>query len=242
MADIALFGDDKWDDDIISIVVCEDHAMMRRRLVVGLESHADLEVMAEAADGAHAIALCRAFVPDLAIIGMRVEHIGGPSTAAGIREVSPNTKVVVLIAAEDETEAVLALKAGASGFVSRDGIEHTARVVRAVCAGVVALPPLVVQRVLEEYNRLALGAERAGDGVGPPVLTDRERTVLEHLAGGQTYATAGTSLGVKDFTARNLAANAIEKLARHARVEAVAYAVQERRAARGGDPRPSPVE
>jgi len=228
------FGTDKWHDDVIRVVVCDDHALLRRRLLIELESQSDIDVLAEAADGEHAIALCRELAPDVAIVGMRVEHIGGPRTAAGIREVAGGAHVVVLVAHDDAREAVRAIKAGVTGFINRDAIEQSTTVVRAVSAGIVALPPLVVQRVLDEYENLGRQAPTSPASAGaatplpPPVITEREAAILEQLAAGKTYAASGESVGVRDFTAKNLTANAVEKLYRHARTEAVMYAVGER--------------
>jgi len=222
-------GEDKWHDDVIRVVVCDDHALLRRRLIVLLEEQSDIDVLAEAADGEHAIALSREHAPDVVIVGMRVEHIGGPRTAAGIREVAPSAHVVVLVAQDDEHEAVRALKAGVTGFINREAVAQSTTVVRAVSAGIVALPPLVVQLVLDEYAALAqLAPVTEPTHVEPPSLSERERAVLEQLAAGKTYAAAGQAVGIKDFTAKNACANAIEKLYRHARTEAVLYAVSER--------------
>jgi DNA-binding NarL/FixJ family response regulator len=218
---------DKWHDDVIRVVVCDDHALLRRRLIMELEAQPDIDVMAEAADGEHAIALCRELAPDVAIVGMRVEHIGGPRTAAGIREVAGGAHVVVLVAQDDAREAVRAIKAGVTGFINRDAIEQSTTVVRAVSAGIVALPPLIVQRVLDEYTFLGRPAATKSS-TPPPTISERERAILEQLAAGKTYAASGESVGVKDFTAKNLTANAVEKLYLHARTEAVMYAVGER--------------
>ncbi len=220
-------GDDKWHDDMIRVIVCDDAALLRRRIVVQLEAESDIDVMAETADGEHAINVSRELAPDVVIVGMRI-GLGGPRTAAGIREVVPSAHVVMLTTHEDEIEAVRAIKAGATGFLNRDGYQHAAAVVRAVSAGVVALPPLVAQGVLAEYQALHDGGGATLRGLEVPELTERERAVITTLAKGQPYAVVVEELGLGDHTVRNLAANAVEKLHRYARTEAVAYAVGER--------------
>lgn len=210
------------------VVVVDDQALLRRRLVILLESEPDVDVVAEAPDGEHAIGLCRDLAPDVVVIGMRVESIGGPRTAAGIREVVPSCHIVMLISADDEIDAVRAIKAGTTGFINRDTIDHAPTVVRAVAAGAAALPPLVAQRVLAEYETLGHQVGSVQQQVPPPALTDPERALLVALAGGRTYHAAAAELGVGDGTAKNLVTNTIEKLYRHARTEAVLYAVGER--------------
>lgn len=216
---------DKWHDDMIRVVVCDDVPLLRRRLVVALEAEPDIDVMAEAGDGEYAITVCRELAPDVVVLGMRID-LGGPLTVAGIREVVPSAHVVMLITHEDEEEAVRAIKAGATGFLNRDRFEQAATVIRAVSAGIVALPPLVAQRVLNEYELFEQGEHDVH--LEPPVLEDRERAILEAVSKGQTYAAAAADLGVQDHAARNLAANAVEKLYRYARTEAVLYAVGEK--------------
>lgn len=212
---------------MIRVVVCDDAALLRRRIVVVLEAEPDIDVMAEAADGDHAITVCRELAPDVVILGMRIEP-GGPRTAAGIREVVPSAHVIMLATHEDEKEAVRAIKAGATGFLSRDSYEQSATVVRAVSSGIVALPPLVAQGVLAEFEALAHPDSAISPVLEVPQITDRERTVLEKLAVGLSYAAAAEALQVGDHTVRNLAANAVEKMYRFARTEAVLYAVGER--------------
>jgi DNA-binding NarL/FixJ family response regulator len=207
----------RWHDDMITVVVCDDHAQLRRRLLVMLEGEPDIDVIGEAAEGEQGIATCRDLAPDVVIVGMRVESIGGPRTSAGLRELVPVAHVVMLVTPEDVTDAVRAIKAGATGFINREVLDQAPSVVRAVSAGVAALPPLVAGDLLRE-----LTAEADG---GDPPATPVELSLLEHLASGQSYAAAARALGVADFTAKNLAANLVERLYRVARADAVQFAV-----------------
>lgn len=218
----------KWHDDVIRVVVCDDHALLRRRLVILLEDEPDIDVMGEASDGDQSIALSRELAPDVVVVGMRIENIGGPRTAAGIREVVPAAHVVMLVTPDDETESMRAIKAGTTGFLHREVIEQAAAVVRAVSAGIVVLPPAVVQRVLDEYESLGRQAGSVQQQLEPPAIDERERAVLTELAKGATYGAAAEACGLAGHTVKNLAANTIEKLYRHARTEAVLYAVGER--------------
>lgn len=217
----------KWHDDVIRVVVGDDAALLRRRLVIVLENEPDIDVVAEAADGEQAIALARELAPDVVIIGMRVEP-GGARSAAGIREVAPSAHVVMLTTHEDELDSVRAVKAGATGFLGREHAEDAPQLIRAVSAGIVALPPLVAQALLAEFDTLTVNAGAVDPRLPSPAITARERAVLEKLAVGKTYAVAAEALGIGDHAVRNLAANAIEKLYRFARTEAVMYAVGER--------------
>jgi len=211
----------RWHDDMITVVVCDDHAQLRRRLLVLLEREPDIDVIGEAAEGEQGIAVCRDLAPDVVIVGMRVESIGGPRTSAGLRELVPVAHVVMLVTPEDVTEAVRAIKAGATGFINREVLDQAPSVVRAVSAGVAALPPLVAGDLLRELSADDPSGGAGAEGPASPV----ELALLEHLASGQSYAAAARALGVADFTAKNLAANLVERLYRTERAEAVQFAV-----------------
>ena len=209
----------RWHDDMITVVVCDDHAQLRRKLLVMLEREPDIDVVGEAAEGEQGIATCRDLAPDVVIVGMRVESIGGPRTSAGLRELVPVAQVVMLVTPEDVTDAVRAVKAGATGFINREVLDQAPSVVRAVSAGVAALPPLVAGDLLRELT----GDD---DGALPEPITTIEAGLLEHLASGQSYASAARALGIADFTAKNLAANLVERLYQAARADAVRFAVE----------------
>lgn len=200
--------DGTWRDDVLRVVVCDDHALMRRRLVVTLEADPDIAVVAEAIDSQHVVEVARRATPDCVVLGLKVEPGGALAAARELRAVAPGARLVVVVSTNDEAEAVQAVMAGVTGIITRESLEQTVAVVRAVASGVVAVPPLVARLLIDEMARIT--AE--GPGLG---ITERERAVLEHLAAGHSYATAATALRMPDHTAKNLAANAIEKLVRH---------------------------
>jgi DNA-binding NarL/FixJ family response regulator len=215
---------------MISVVVCDDHAQLRRRLLVMLEREPDIDVIGEAAEGEQGIATCRDLAPDVVIVGMRIDSIGGPRTSAGLRELVPVAQVVVLVTPEDVTDAVRAIKAGATGFINREVLDQAPSVVRAVSSGIAALPPLVAGDLLRELTAGddRIGRDPSADGpTGDLELAPIEAALLEHLASGQSYAAAARALGIGDFTAKNLAANLVERLYRSSRADAVLYAVHD---------------
>jgi DNA-binding NarL/FixJ family response regulator len=210
----------RWHDDMITVVVCDDHAQLRRKLLVMLEREPDIEVIGEAAEGEQGIATCRDLAPDVVIVGMRVESIGGPRTSAGLRELVPVAQVVMLVTPEDVSDAVRAIKAGATGFINREVLDQAPSVVRAVSAGVAALPPLVAGDLLREL------AETGDVARLDPPLSTVGPSLLEHLASGQSYAAAARALGIADHTAKNIAANLVERLYQAERADAVRLAVE----------------
>jgi two-component system response regulator DesR len=202
----SLVDTSKWRDDVIRVVVCEDQALRRRRLIVALEGTDDIDVVAEAAESVQAVDVCTDHAPDVALVAMDLAGAAGPGTAAAMRAQVPACRIVMLLSPGEVGEAVDAIRAGATGFISRDGEQQAPAVLRAVCAGTAALPPLVSQLLLEDIDRV-------GDASGA-FTGGRDRVVLEHLAAGRSYAAAAQTLGVADFTAKNLLADGLERLAR----------------------------
>ena len=195
-------------DHPIRVVVCIDQAALRRRLVVALEEHADLIVVGEESDSRRVGFVARELAPDAVLLDMAAEPLTGPEAVTHVRGHAPTSRVAVVGTSADEAGALATIRAGAVGFVSRDLVGQAAAVVRAVNAGVVALPPLVAALLRDELV--------GGAGSRPGQLDLRAAAVLDHVAGGRTYAVAADALGIAPATARNLVANAVERLARAA--------------------------
>ena len=193
----------RWHDDMITVVVCDDHAQLAAGCSSCSRTSPTSTSSARRPRGEQGIATCRDLAPDVVIVGMRVESIGGPRTSAGLRELVPVAQVVMLVTPEDVTDAVRAVKAGATGFINREVLDQAPSVVRAVSAGVAALPPLVAGDLLRELDRSRRGPTVAGR----PVSRDRRSGCSSTSPRGQSYAAAARALGVADFTAKNLAAN-----------------------------------
>jgi DNA-binding NarL/FixJ family response regulator len=128
------------------------------------------------------------------IIGMRVEP-GGARSAAGIREVAPSAHVVMLTTHEDERDSVRAVKAGATGFLGREHAEDAPQLIRAVSAGIVALPPLVAQALLAEFDTLTVNAGAVDPRLPSPAITARVRAVLKLAVARPTPSRPGARHG-----------------------------------------------
>jgi len=218
---------DKWNDDTKRVLVCDDSGLFRRRVIVALEVEHDIEVMAECDDAEQSIRVARDLAPDVVFVGMQLAQIGGVRTTAGLREVIPNARIVVVLEPEDLSDASRAVRAGAVGFLSRDAaVPRAVFATRQVADGRVLLPPEVADQVLGDFDSLL---ERSDvPGLRPPVLADRERFALDQLRDGVTEDVSAASSGIDAATLHNLAASAVQKLHRFARSEAVLYTVADR--------------
>ncbi len=211
----------------IRVVVCDDHAVFRRGLVLVLQDEPDIEVVAEAADADAAVEAAVELAPDLLLLDVRMPGTSGLEAARRIRAQAPGVKLVMLTVSDEEDDLFEAVKAGASGYLLKEiSIEDIATSVRAVAAGQSLIPPSMATRLLKEFSNLANQAE-AVDRPRPPRLTQRETEVLGYVARGRSNRDIGRALDISENTVKNHVRNVLEKLQLHSRTEAALYAVRE---------------
>jgi DNA-binding NarL/FixJ family response regulator len=204
----------------VRILVVDDHPMFRLGLVALLGSMDGLEVVAEAATLAAAVAAVDEHDVDIVIMDL---HLGDDSGVAATREVlarRPGVGVLVVTMLDDDDNVVAALRAGARGYLLKGaGPTEIERGIRAVAAGEVLLAPGVASRAVP----LLTGARRVAAEPFPQ-LTEREREVLELVAQGLDNLRIARRLALSDKTVRNHVSNILNKLAVNDRSAAVARA------------------
>lgn len=204
----------------VRILVVDDHPMFRLGLVALLGSMDGLEVVAEAATLAAAVAAVDELEIDVVIMDL---HLGDDSGVAATREVlarRPGIGVLVVTMLDDDDNVVAALRAGARGYLLKGaGPAEIERGIRAVAAGEVLLAPGVASRAVP----LLTGARRV-EAEPFPQLTEREREVLELVAQGLDNLRIARRLALSDKTVRNHVSNILTKLAVSDRSAAVARA------------------
>jgi DNA-binding NarL/FixJ family response regulator len=220
-------------EECIRVLICDDHALFRRGLVMVLEQEDDIEVVAEAANGAEAVELARALAPDVVLMDVRMPRVDGIAAARAILESIPTTNVLMLTVSEEEDDLFEAMKAGAAGYLLKEiSTDEVGTSVRAVHHGQRLVTPSLATRLLTEFGRMPGDGASSGDGTGagapPPQLTPRELEVLRHVAGGATNREVARRLGISENTVKNHVRNLLEKLRLHSRMEAVVYAMRTR--------------
>jgi DNA-binding NarL/FixJ family response regulator len=204
----------------VRILVVDDHPMFRLGLVALLGSMDGLEVVAEAATLAAAVAAVDELEIDVVIMDL---HLGDDSGVAATREVlsrRPGMGVLVVTMLDDDDNVVAALRAGARGYLLKGaGPAEIERGIRAVAAGEVLLAPGVASRAVP----LLTGARRV-EAEPFPQLSEREREVLELVAQGLDNLRIARRLALSDKTVRNHVSNILTKLAVSDRSAAVARA------------------
>ncbi|MFF9645978.1 response regulator [Kitasatospora aureofaciens] len=214
----------------IRVVVADDQELVRAGFGMILDAQPDIEVVAEACDGAEAVEAVRAHNPDVLLLDVRMPVMDGLEAARRVCAEFPATKVIMLTTFDIDDYVFDALYAGASGFllkdVRRDDLAHG---VRMVASGEALLAPSVTRRLIGEFAaRRPGGRERA---VRPPSklleqLTLREQETLRLIARGLSNAEIAAELVVSEHTVKTHVSNVLGKLGLRDRVHAVVFAYE----------------
>ncbi len=219
-------GDDGTDG--ITVLVCDDHAVFRRGLIMVLEDEPDMRVVGEAADGDASVAKATELVPDVILMDVRMPGTGGIEAARRIAELVPLTRILMLTVSDEEDDLYEAVKAGASGYLLKEiSIEEVAGAVRSVMDGNSLITPSMAAKLLTEFTALARQADAKPTAGPAPHLTERELEVLRYVATGRTNREIAEEMCIAGNTVKNHVRNILEKLHMHSRMEAVMFAVRE---------------
>lgn len=199
----------------ISVLVADDHPLVRRGVTAFLQGEAGIEVVGEAADAAAAVALCREKEPDVAVLDM-VMPGGGPDCVRAVLQASPRTRVVVLTSSGDGTLARSAIQAGAQSYLLKDAApEALAEAVRLAVEG---------QSVLSPRIGAAVAAALRSSGAPDEILTPREREVLTLVAEGLDNRSIARRLAIAEKTVKVHMSNLLAKLGVEDRTQAAVLA------------------
>ncbi len=197
-----------------SIVIVDDHEVVRVGLQTLLGHRKDLIVAGVAANGAEALAVAGVTHPDVVVMDVRMPELGGVEACREIRSRLPNTKVLMLTSYADEEAVLASILAGASGYLLKDTTgRDLAEAILQVAAGASLLDPAVTDVVLAKLR----GRETMASS-----LNQRERRILELIAEGRTNREIGEVLFLAEGTVRNLVSGILSKLGAGSRAEAAA--------------------
>lgn len=197
----------------LRLMLVDDQSLFREALRTLLALQPDFEIVAEAENGARAVALAASHAPDVILMDLRMPVMGGVEATRRVLAAAPAARVVVLTTFEEDEEIFAALHAGAVGYLLKAcSAEKLCGSVRAASQGISVLEPTVAGRMIAELNR------RATPGVGkgaPPLadpLSERELAVLKLLAGGCSNKEIGSRLNIAEGTVKNHMTNVLGKL------------------------------
>lgn len=212
-----------------SVVIADDHPLVRAGLRALLSSLPEFEVLAEAATGEEAVRAAGDHLPDVVVMDLQMPAMDGIEATRRIVSRYPSVGVLVLTMFEDDESVFSAMRAGARGYLLKGaGPDEVTRAIEAVASGQAIFGPAVAARVLRYFS----GAPAQPEEVAFPELTPREREILDLVAAGSNNATIARRLSLSAKTVANHVSNILTKLQAADRAEAI---IRARRAGLGGD-------
>src|ERR671912_480230 len=219
--DVKVLGKDE--EVIIRVAVVDDQRLFTRGLSGLVDMLPETEVVGVAYDGEEAITLCREEEPDVVLMDISMPKMDGISATREIKDLLPQTAVVILTGHEDDEHVFEGIKAGAQGYLLKDSeLEDLSRAIHTVYAGNTIVAPDLAQKMLNTFE----GGRPGGAPLAPP-LTERELEVIKALAQGMSDRQIANALGISEKTVRNHTSNIYRKLHIFDRTQAVIYAVRE---------------
>lgn len=209
----------------ITILLADDHAVVRKGIQLIAQSEPDLEVVGTAKDGREAVELFQELRPDVIILDYSMPGLNGVEAAAQISKLDCTASLIMLSMHSDETYIMRAISAGVRGYVSKESAEdEIVAAIRAVSARKPYLSSAIAQRLLSS------SVERSGSAPRDPYdsLTNREKEILQLVAEGKTNKEVASILNLSPHTIETHRTNLMQKLNLHSVVELVIYAVRRR--------------
>lgn len=212
----------------IRVLLADDQALFRRGINAVLNGERDIEVVAEAEDGATAIEQSAELAPDVVLMDVRMPGVGGIEAARAIKSASPATAILMLTMSDEEDDLYDAVKAGASGYLLKEvSVATVAGALRSVTQGESFISPSMASKLLSEFNALSR-REQPREAATLSPLSRRENEVLRQVALGHTNRQIADELVIAENTVKNHVRNILEKLHLHDRMEAAVYATETR--------------
>jgi NarL family two-component system response regulator LiaR len=206
--------------DELTVLLVDDHALVRQGVRAFLETEPDIVVVAEATSGEEAVRLAAEHAPDVALMDLVMPGLDGVEATRRLTRASPRTRVIMLTSYHEDEHIVPVLRAGALSYLLKDvGPEDLVAAVRNAAAGEAVLHPRVASRVVRELR----GEQR--DAINPwHELSDREVEVLRLVAEGLGNAEIAARLVISEKTVKSHVSNILGKLQLADRTQATAYA------------------
>ncbi len=201
----------------ISVLLTDDHRVVRQGIKMVLDLDPELEVVGEASNGEEALRLAQRLKPDVVLMDLVMPVMDGVEATSEIRRELPDTEVVALTSVLEDASVAGAVKAGAIGYLLKNtGGEELRRAIKAAAAGQVQLAPEAAARLMREVQTPET----------PEALTEREMDVLRLLARGQANKQIARSLYIGEKTVKTHVRNILIKLKVRSRTQAALYAAR----------------
>jgi two-component system NarL family response regulator len=197
----------------ITVLVADDHAILRRGLTDIINQEPGMRVIAEAGDGPEAVRLYSQYLPDVALIDLAMPGFGGVEVIRMIKASHPNARVVILTTYDTDEDVELAFKAGGQAYLLKDiAPQHLVEAIRDVIRGRKRVAPAI--------------AEKLADRVARVQLTGREFTILRLVTEGKANKEIAATLGISNATVKAHITSLLSKLNVCSRTQAIAVAIK----------------
>ncbi len=204
-------------DDVIRVLVADDHPLVRRGMRAVLGSTPDIDIVGEANSGRAAIEAAASLKPDVILMDLQMPDLSGIEATRAILADQPEVRILVVTLFQDDDSVFLALRAGARGYVLKDAEDEEIRgAIRAVAGGAAIFSPSIATRVLSLFS-----TPRPARVDVFPMLTEREREILERIAQGYPNPRIAQQLGISVKTVSNHVSVIFSKLQVADRAEAI---------------------
>jgi NarL family two-component system response regulator LiaR len=209
--------------DPIKVVLVDDHAIVRQGIRNYLELEHEFEVVGEAENGENAILVAKQHQPDVMLVDLVMPGMGGVEVTSQVRQISPQTRIIILTSYHEDSYVLPALRAGAQSYVLKDiDLTYLKQVVRKTLQGEMILGSAAVNRVVNaiHVNKLTT--------VDPfAELSEREIEVLRLIAFGYSNTDIADELVISEKTVKSHVSNILSKLQKTDRTQLAAFAWQE---------------
>jgi DNA-binding NarL/FixJ family response regulator len=208
---------------IVTLLLIENHAMVRSGLAALLSSQDAMRVVGQAGDGRAGVDLAAELRPDVALVNVQLPELNGIEATRQIRAASPRTKVLGLAGTTDRKAVTAMLQAGASGYIAKHSEpEELLRAILAIRDGQTYLGPRIADAVIQEVIQPTALEEGRADGLSP-----RQCEVLQLLAEGKTTKQVAMALDVSPKTIETHRKNLMDKLGLYTIADLTRYAIRE---------------
>ncbi|HSQ70906.1 MAG TPA: response regulator [Rubrivivax sp.] len=212
----------------IRVLLVDDHTLFRRGLKALLAGDARFAVVGEAGDAGEAQRQAAALQPDVVLLDNHLPGVSGVDALAGLREVSPGSRVLMLTVSEDESDLASALRGGAQGYLLKTAdSDLLASAIERAMQGASTISPEMTGKLVTAFQTLHTGGDAAAPATAAdPIdsLSPREHEILAHIARGASNKEIARALDIAETTVKIHVQHILRKLKLNSRVQAAVYA------------------
>src|SRR5436305_1168202 len=206
----------------ITILIVDDHAIVRQGLRTYLDLQSDMHVVGEATDGKKAIDMVRDLLPEIVLMDLVMPGMDGVEATREITAISPSTRVIVLTSFSEDEQVFNSIKAGAQGYLMKDVLpQELARAIRTVHRGEAQLDPEIARKLMHEFSNPQPTKPKHD-------LTERELEVLSLISQGKSNKDISEDLVLSEKTVKTHVSNILQKLHLSDRTQAAVFALRQK--------------